>query len=119
MKWFDYVVPQSLDEAVALMTAHPAARPLAGGTDLLVQMRSGRKETDFVVDVKRVPELNEIAYDPVRGLTLGAAVPCYRICRSAPVSMFSAAACWAGPCAVIAALRAFTTSSSVPRSCAA
>jgi carbon-monoxide dehydrogenase medium subunit len=49
-------------------------------------MRSGRKETDFVVDVKRVPELNEIAYDPVRGLTLGAAVPCYRIYRNAPVA---------------------------------
>lgn len=86
MKWFDYAAPQSLDEAVALMTAHPGARPLAGGTDLLVQMRSGRKDTDFVVDVKRVPELNEIAYDPVHGLTLGAAVPCYRIYSSAPVA---------------------------------
>jgi carbon-monoxide dehydrogenase medium subunit len=86
VKWFDYAAPQSLNEAVALMAAHPGARPLAGGTDLLVQMRSSRKETDFVVDVKRVPELNEIAYDPVRGLTLGAAVPCYRIYRSAPVA---------------------------------
>ena len=64
MKWFDYVAPQSLDQAVALMAAHPGARPLAGGTDLLVQMRSGRKETDYVVDVKRVLDLNEIAYDP-------------------------------------------------------
>ena len=86
MKWFDYAAPQSLDEAVAVMAAHPGARPLAGGTDLLVQMRSGRKETDFVVDVKRVPELNEIAYDPVNGLTLGAAVPCYRIYRNTPVA---------------------------------
>ena len=86
MKWFDYAAPQSLDQAVALMAAHPGARPLAGGTDLLVQMRSGRKETDYVVDVKRVPELNEIAYDPARGLTLGAAVPCYRIYGSAPVA---------------------------------
>jgi carbon-monoxide dehydrogenase medium subunit len=86
VKWFDYSAPQSLDEAVSLMTAHPGARPLAGGTDLLVQMRSGRKKTDLVVDVKRVPELNEIAYDPVHGLTLGAAVPCYRIYRSAPVA---------------------------------
>ena len=86
MKWFDYAAPETLDEAVALMAAHPGARPLAGGTDLLVQMRSGRKETDYVVDVKRVPELNEIAYDPAGGLTLGAAVPCYRIYRNAPVA---------------------------------
>ncbi|HXB74747.1 MAG TPA: xanthine dehydrogenase family protein subunit M [Candidatus Acidoferrales bacterium] len=86
MKWFDYEAPESLSQAVALMAAHPGARPLAGGTDLLVQMRSGRKESGYVMDVKRVPELNEIAYDPVRGLTLGAAVPCYRIYGSAPVA---------------------------------
>jgi CO/xanthine dehydrogenase FAD-binding subunit len=86
VKWFDYAAPQSLHEAVALMAAHPGARPLAGGTDLLVQMRAGRKETDFVVDVKHVPELNEISYDPARGLSLGAAVPCYRIFGSASVA---------------------------------
>jgi len=86
VKWFDYAAPESLDQAVALMAAHPGARPLAGGTDLLAQMRSGRKETDYVVDVKRVPELNEIAYDAARGLTLGAAVPCYRIYGSALVA---------------------------------
>jgi carbon-monoxide dehydrogenase medium subunit len=86
VKWFDYAAPQSLTEAVDLMTAHPGARPLAGGTDLLVQMRSGRKQTDFVLDVKRVPEQNEIDYDPVRGLTLGAAVPCYRIYGDGSVS---------------------------------
>jgi carbon-monoxide dehydrogenase medium subunit len=86
VKWFDYEAPESLNQAVALMAAHPGARPLAGGTDLLVQMRSGRKDTGYVMDVKRVPELNEIAYDPTRGLTLGAAVPCYRIYGSAPVA---------------------------------
>jgi carbon-monoxide dehydrogenase medium subunit len=86
VKWFDYAAPQSLDQAVALMAAHPSARPLAGGTDLLVQMRSGRQETDYVVDVKHVPELNEITYGPAHGLTLGAAVPCYRIYGSASVA---------------------------------
>jgi len=86
VKWFDYAAPQSLDQAVALMAAHPGARPLAGGTDLLVQMRSGRKEPGYVVDVKRVPELNELTYDPARGLTLGAAVPCYRIYGNAAVA---------------------------------
>lgn len=85
MKWFDYAAPASLGEAVGLLTAHPSARLLAGGTDLLVQLRAGRKETDLVVDIKRVPELNAIQYDAKAGLTLGAAVPCYRIYGDATV----------------------------------
>ena len=88
MKWFDYAAPASLGEAVELLAAHPAARLLAGGTDLLVQLRSGRKPTDLVVDVKRIPELNRLAFDPARGLVLGAAVPCYRIYGDPAVARF-------------------------------
>lgn len=76
MKWFDYAAPGSLAEAVQLLSANPRARPLAGGTDLLVQLRSGQKETDLVMDLKRVSVLNEVRYDCERGLTFGAAVPC-------------------------------------------
>ena len=36
VKWFDYAAPRTLDQAVAAMATHPDARPLAGGTDLLV-----------------------------------------------------------------------------------
>jgi carbon-monoxide dehydrogenase medium subunit len=79
MKWFDYAAPRSLAEAINLLSTHPRARPLAGGTDLLVQLRSGLKETDLVVDVKQLAELNQITYDPAGGLTLGAAVPCSEI----------------------------------------
>jgi len=68
------------------LTAHPGARLLAGGTDLLVQLRAGRKETDLVIDLKRIPELNALEYDTVRGLTIGAAVPCYRIYRDSTVA---------------------------------
>jgi CO/xanthine dehydrogenase FAD-binding subunit len=86
VKWFDYATPASVGEAVGMLTAHPGARLLAGGTDLLVQLRAGRKETDLVVDLKRIPELNAIEYDPALGLTIGAAVPCYRIYRDPTVA---------------------------------
>lgn len=79
MKWFDYAAPEALSEAVSLLSSTPEALPLAGGTDLLSQLRSRRKETELVVDIKRIAELNEITFDPEHGLTLGAAVPCYRI----------------------------------------
>jgi carbon-monoxide dehydrogenase medium subunit len=52
---------------------------MAGGTDLIVQMRGGAHDPDYVVDIKKVPELNELTYDADSGLTLGAAVPCYLI----------------------------------------
>jgi len=86
VNWFDYAAPATVGEAVALMAAHPRARLLAGGTDLLVQLRAGRKDTDLVIDLKRIPELNTIDYDAARGLTLGAAVPCYRIYRDQNVA---------------------------------
>jgi carbon-monoxide dehydrogenase medium subunit len=80
MKAFDYVAPNSLDEAVTLLAERgERARVLAGGTDLIVQLREGRREVDLVVDVKNVPEVNEIDYHPERGLRFGAAVPCYRL----------------------------------------
>ena len=80
MKWFDYVSPQTVEEAVGLLAKRGArARILAGGTDLLTQMRNGKKEADLVVDIKRIPEVNQIAFSTDRGLKLGAAVPCYRI----------------------------------------
>ena len=80
MKWIDYEAPHSVQGAVDLLSeAGDRARPLAGGTDLLVQLRARAYDLDTVVDVKNIPELNELTYDPDNGLTIGAAVPCYRI----------------------------------------
>ena len=80
MKWIDYAKPSSVEEAVGLMAEHgDRASPIAGGTDILVQLRGGRKPADLLVDVKGIPELMEVSYDPAAGLTLGAAAPCYKI----------------------------------------
>ena len=87
MKWIDYASPHSVSEAVGLLAdANGRASILAGGTDLLVQLRVGRSDADLVVDGKNIPELNELSYDANHGLTLGAAVPCYRIYGDAAVS---------------------------------
>jgi carbon-monoxide dehydrogenase medium subunit len=69
-----YETPSSVAEAVGLMAADSGARVLAGGTDLLVQFRTGVRQPSAFVDVKRIPELMSIAIDD-QGLRLGAAAP--------------------------------------------
>lgn len=82
MDWIDFAAPKTLSEAVELMASKgDRAKPIAGGTDILVQLRGGRYSADLVVDVKDIPELNELSYDSQRGLVVGAAVPCFRIYR--------------------------------------
>ncbi len=69
-----YEAPESLDAAAALLAdAGNGARILAGGTDLLVQLRLDMIAPDVVVDVKRIPELRTIAVEN-DGFRIGAAV---------------------------------------------
>jgi CO/xanthine dehydrogenase FAD-binding subunit len=77
MKSFAYEAPTSVEQAVSLLAERgERARPLAGGTDILVQVRQGRYDVDLLVDVKRIPDLARIDYDAAEGLTVGAAVAC-------------------------------------------
>ena len=80
MEWIDFATPNSISEAVEMLASKgDRARAMAGGTDVLVQLRGGRRSADLVVDVKGIPELNVLSYSAQDGLTVGAAVPCYRI----------------------------------------
>jgi carbon-monoxide dehydrogenase medium subunit len=86
VKNFAYAAPASLAEATKLLAgANGTARVLAGGTDLIVQLREHLKEADLVVDVKKIPELMELKVSS-QGLRLGAAVPCYLLYENEDIS---------------------------------
>jgi len=70
-----YVAPRTLDEAVgAFAAAGSAARIMAGGTDLLVQMRSGLVRPGLIVDIKKIDEMMKIEETADGGFRVGAAV---------------------------------------------
>ncbi len=69
-----YEAPESLEGAVALLAgAKGEARILAGGTDLLVQMRADVVDPDLIVDIKRIPETRAVTEEG-GGWRIGAAV---------------------------------------------
>jgi CO/xanthine dehydrogenase FAD-binding subunit len=51
--------PDTLDEALHMKAATPHARPIAGGTDLMVELNFDRTRPDAIIDLARVPELRE------------------------------------------------------------
>lgn len=60
MRAFAYERPTRLEEAVALLAEHgAAARPLAGGTDLIIRLRDRSLEPRVVIDLKRIAELDD------------------------------------------------------------
>jgi aerobic carbon-monoxide dehydrogenase medium subunit len=70
-----YVAPRTLDEAVkAFAAAKGAGRILAGGTDLLVQMRNGTVTPGIIVDIKKIGEMTAIEETKEGGFKIGAAV---------------------------------------------
>src|SRR4030088_1870762 len=71
-----YLKPRTLDEAIsACAAAGSAARILAGGTDLLVQMRAGSVRPGLIVDIKKIAEMTTIEETADGGFRVGAAVP--------------------------------------------
>jgi carbon-monoxide dehydrogenase medium subunit len=76
-----------LDQAVKLLgTLGDTARPLCGGTDILIQMRAGTRRPEHLVDMKHIPELRQLSFDPKSGLKLGAAAPCVEVYQNPAIA---------------------------------
>ena len=78
---FEYLAPKTLNKAISLLDNYKdkSAKILAGGTDLLVKMKTIDLKTDYMINIKNIPELNFI--DTADGLKIGAAVPLSHIER--------------------------------------
>jgi aerobic carbon-monoxide dehydrogenase medium subunit len=75
MRRFEYFEPQTLDEAVALLGRHSGtASVLAGGTDLLVEIKEQIRKPDHVVNIKKIPCMDRLSFDPAIGLKFGSLV---------------------------------------------
>jgi CO/xanthine dehydrogenase FAD-binding subunit len=80
-----YHAPDTVEQAVDLLAANRGARPLAGGTDLIVQMQSGRSAPGAIVDLKRIARLKEIRVEADH-IAIGAAVACTALKQNATLA---------------------------------
>jgi len=73
LRRFDYFVPESVEEAIAVLRERgDGGKLLAGGTDLLVQMKEAGLHPSHVVSLRRVRDLRGITFDEGQGLRIGA-----------------------------------------------
>lgn len=80
---FQYLAPASTDELAAMLAEHgEGAKILAGGTDLINMMAEKVILPNYLIDINGLKELSEIAYEPGKGLTIGAAVKIEQIEKS-------------------------------------
>ncbi len=95
--WQHYFQPQSLNEALTLLTEHHgSARIVAGGTDVIVELSRGIKPTGTLIDITAVPGLRRIAMHDsmisLGGLTTHNDVVASALCREQALPL--AQACW-------------------------
>ena len=83
---FELQSPQSLDAALALLAAYDDARVVAGGTDLIANLRRGLVAPAALIELGRVPELSGITAE-ASGLRLGAGVTLETIAENAELAL--------------------------------
>ena len=74
----EFLQPDSWQEALEMRAAHPGARPIWGGTDVMVELNFDRDRPEYLLDLTRVPELEEWGEEDGR-LRIGAGVTYARI----------------------------------------
>src|SRR5712691_5880431 len=79
----DVLLPRTLPEALAMKAERPEAAPIAGGTDLMVELNFDRRRPEALLDICRLPELQEWRRENDH-LFLGAGVTYSRIMRELP-----------------------------------
>lgn len=72
MRVLDYFEPNSVNEAISLLAKLEGAKIYAGGTDLIVDMNKNNENPRYIIDIKRIPNLDYIDYQPGEGLKIGA-----------------------------------------------
>ncbi|HUT69874.1 MAG TPA: xanthine dehydrogenase family protein subunit M [Desulfatiglandales bacterium] len=83
---FEYTEPVTIEDAVNLLAKHNGkAKVIAGGTDLIVQMRQKMIKSDHLIDIARIPGLDRIDYDDEGGLRIGALTTIRAIEKSAEI----------------------------------
>ena len=59
--WREYLYPEAVPEVLAILAERPAtARIIAGGTDLVLQLKRGERIASCLIDISRIPELHKI-----------------------------------------------------------
>ncbi|MGI8926828.1 MAG: FAD binding domain-containing protein [Tepidiformaceae bacterium] len=86
MEAFDYSAPRTLAEAYALIGNGRSSQFLAGGTDIIVQLREGRRHCDQLIDLKHISELMSLGWAADGTLEIGAARPLAEIYEDAEVA---------------------------------
>lgn len=86
MRDFEYFEPKSIAEATDLLARYgEEIKVIAGGTDLLVDLKLDNIKPKYIVNVKIIPGLNYIHYDPENGLRIGALTTIRALEKSAEV----------------------------------
>jgi len=69
---FDYLEPESIEETLAMLGQYNGkSKIMAGGTDVMLQIRNKAIKPEYVIDITRIPGLDYITFDDQQGLRLG------------------------------------------------